>query len=285
MSPPGLYRQRALEQQARKADHGEALTLVGPGARLAAALSLGISVAGVVLACLISIPISVAGRGILLERGGLQGLFAGADGHVLNLRVAPGSVVRAGERIAQVVIAGSGGKPPVNVDIVAPRDAIVAGLRVGEGDVVTAQSEIATLIPEHGGRTERLVAYLFVPGESGTLVRRGMAVQVVPASLSPEEYGYIRGSVAQVSQLPVDSDELEELLRNRDLVQQIMHEGVPIQLEVDLQSGPTVSGYRWTSSQGPSIALGHGTQLIGRVELRRERLIAVVLPFLKRFFP
>lgn len=414
-----LYRKNALQQQAAVRAHNDGLVLVGPGARLAAYVSLAVSLVGLVFATLISVPITVEGRGILLEHAGVATVSADTDGRISRLLVREGSTVRKGDVVAEVAqadgdvqlldarqalrsaqtelarmretiertrsatalrqaqrrasaerqlaieaenlrrltkrqaaqekLAKDGFISPMSLidgeqDIIASKrridelrqpleddameqstraaedrqrlteyelrareaqqrlaeqesvlqrtthvlaraDGVVASLRVAEGDVVGRQSDILTLIPERDGRPERLVAHFFVPGETGTQVRTGMAANVVPTSLSPQEYGYMRGKVAHVSPLPVASDDLEELLRNRDLVQQIMQNGVPIQTEVELEPGDAGKGYRWTASQGPSADLGHGTQLNGRIEIRRERLIVVVLPFLKRFFP
>lgn len=419
MNSADLYRKNALQQQAAVRAHNDGLILVGPGARLAAYISVGVSIAGLVFATLISVPITVEGRGILLEHAGVATVMADTDGRITRLLVREGSNVRKGDVVAEVAqadgnsqlmdarqalhsaqvelsrareamehtraaaslrqaqrkaqatrelaieaenlqrltkrqaaqekLAKEGFVSPMSLidseqDVIASKrrmdelrqpleddeleratraaddrqrlseyelrvreaqqrmaeqeaqlqrtthvvargEGVVASLRVGEGDVVARQSEILTLIPERGGRPDRLVAYFFVPGETGTQVREGMAANLVPTSISPQEYGYMRGRVKQVSPLPVASDDLEELLRNRELVQQIMQSGVPIQMEVELERREDGKHYRWTASDGPTADLGHGTQLNGRIEIRRERLIVVVLPFLKRFFP
>lgn len=418
MDTTPLYRERALQQQAKVRTHNEGLTLVRPSARLAAFVTLGISIAGLVFATLISVPITVEGRGILLEHAGVSAVEADTDGRIARLLVQVGSAVRKGDVVAEVAqadgeaqlmdarqalrsarvelsraretvertraasnlrqaqrktsaerqlaietenlqrltkrqaaqekLAKEGFISPMSLidgeqDIIASKrriddlrapleddemerssrgaedrerlteyelrvreaeqrvaeqeaqllrtsqvraraDGVVASLRVSEGDVVDRQSEILTLTPARNGRPDRLVAHFFVPGETGTQVNPGMPANLVPASVSPEEYGYMRGSVARVSPLPVSSDDLERLLRNRDLVQQIMQSGVPIEMEVDLERDAGGKRFHWTSSQGPTGEIGHGTQLNGRVEIRRERLIVVVLPFLKRFF-
>ncbi len=62
------------------------------------------------------------------------------------------------------------------------------------------------------------------------------------------------------------------VLGNEALVEKLMAEGPPIQVNVALERNPaTPTGYRWSSSTGPNLEISSGTLAAGSVIVQEER--------------
>jgi len=162
-----------------------------------------------------------------------------------------------------------------NANVVSIHDGRVLELAVEAGDVVSAGDSILTMEVT----SDELMAVLFVPASDGKRVRPGMPARISPSTVKPEEYGYMLGEVSWVAEFPSTFRGMTRLLANEELVQNLMDEGPPIQIDVVLRRDPaTPSGYRWSSSQGPELPISSGTLAGGSVIVRRERPINLVIP-------
>jgi HlyD family secretion protein len=75
---------------------------------------------------------------------------------------------------------------------------------------------------------------------------------------------------------------MTRLLGNETLVTKLMEEGPPIQVNIALsRDASTPTGYRWTSSRGPSLRISSGTLAGGDVVVQEDRPIALVIPTLR----
>ena len=124
---------------------------------------------------------------------------------------------------------------------------------------------------------------LFVSSEARR-IRPGQRVRVTPAGVAPEEYGYMIGRVAAVSESPLSATAMNVLLRNDLLVQQFTTRGGVYRVGVELELDPArPSGFRWTTRRGPPIVFGSGTLFAGRVEVRQQRPISLMIPALRKW--
>ncbi|MEM7051282.1 MAG: NHLP bacteriocin system secretion protein [Acidobacteriota bacterium] len=162
-----------------------------------------------------------------------------------------------------------------NLNIVAPRQGRVLELMVDPGDVVDGSTPILSLeVPE-----EDLVAVLFVPASEGKQVAPGMTVRVSPSTVKREEYGYMIGTVDWAAEFPSTRRGMLRLLANEDLVSRLLAEGPLIQIDVTLEGDTnTPTGYRWSSSRGPDLEISSGTLADGRVVVREDRPIHLIMP-------
>jgi hypothetical protein len=63
----------------------------------------------------------------------------------------------------------------------------------------------------------------------------------------------------------------------------MMHNGAPIQVIATPVPDPsTPSGFKWSSSKGPPIAISDGTQAKGSVVVEQKRPISYILPVVKK---
>ncbi|MEM6456723.1 MAG: NHLP bacteriocin system secretion protein [Acidobacteriota bacterium] len=170
-----------------------------------------------------------------------------------------------------------------SVNVLSPSDGRVVELLTGRGDVVSAGTAILNL--EQAAVTaddETLQAVLYIPAALGKQVHPGMIVRVSPSTVKREEYGTILGEVTWVAAFPSTARGMERLIGNRSLVDRMMLEGPPIQVDVRLLLDPaTPTGYRWSSSRGPDVPITSGTLASGSVVVREAAPIELVIPMLR----
>jgi HlyD family secretion protein len=165
-----------------------------------------------------------------------------------------------------------------NVNVLSPFSGRVLEILADRGSVVTPGAPVLSVEV----LSEDLMAVLFVPASAGKKVQRGMTVQVSPSTVKREEYGSILGRVVWVAEFPSTTRGMTRLLGNEALVNKLMAEGPPIQVNVALIRDPaTPTGYRWSSSRGPSLKISSGTLASGDVVVKEDRPIALVIPTLR----
>lgn len=165
-----------------------------------------------------------------------------------------------------------------NRQILSPHAGRVLELLVDRGDVVSPGAPVLSLEVI----TEDLVAVLFVPASAGKRVRPGMPVRVSPSTVKREEYGSMLGTVTGAAAFPATQRGMTRLLGNEALVAKLMEAGPLIQVDVALQHDPaTPTGYRWSSSRGPTLEISSGTLASGDVVVKEDRPISLVIPTLR----
>ncbi len=170
----------------------------------------------------------------------------------------------------------------LNVNVFSPCDGRVLEVMAGEGDIVRAGSPILSVEPAH--HAERgLEAIVYVSPADGKKIEPEMAAQVTPALVKREEYGFIQGKVRSVSQFPSTAEGMMNVLANEQLVKGLTASGAPIAVRVDLAVDPgTVSGYRWSSGEGPAIKVTSGTLCDVYITVRKQSPISLLVPMFRR---
>lgn len=165
-----------------------------------------------------------------------------------------------------------------NVNVLSPYAGRVLEILADRGAVVSPGTPVLNVEV----LSEDLMAVLFVPASAGKKVQRGMPVRVAPSTVKREEFGTMLGRVVWVAEFPSTSRGMTRLLGNEALVTKLMEQGPPIQINVALARDPaTPTGYRWSSSRGPSLKISSGTLASGDVVVKADRPIALVIPTLR----
>lgn len=165
--------------------------------------------------------------------------------------------------------------------ILSPVSGTVSELATEIGKVVTAGEELGAV--QSGLPVLTVQGYL--PIGKGKQVEPGMTAEISPSSVERNIYGSIRGTVTEVSPLPVTESVLENSLGNSALAAQMMAEGAPIKVTVKLDTdAATKSGLRWTSSEGPPVEMSAGTTADVRVLTELRQPISLLLPVLQTWF-
>jgi HlyD family secretion protein len=154
-------------------------------------------------------------------------------------------------------------------------------------------TEISAVVGTHVGAGQRLIGIesgatglelvLYVPSNDGKQVKVGMNVQVVPSTIRREEYGTLKGTIAEVSEFPVTAEALQATLHNSQMVQTFSSGGAPFATRVKLTLDPsTFSGFAWSGGSGPQLKLSSGSFANGEVTVSVRRPISYVIPWLRK---
>lgn len=157
----------------------------------------------------------------------------------------------------------------------ASTSGVVTEVKVNAGDVVAPGGALATLSPTGGS----LVALLYVPAADGKRIAPGMTAEIVPTTVERSVYGHIPGMVVSVAPLPATAEGMRRVLRNDQLVQELVAGGAPIEVRIALdRDAALASGFAWSASKGPKTRVSAGSIVRGQVVVDKTRLIRWLIP-------
>ncbi len=132
---------------------------------------------------------------------------------------------------------------------------------------------------------DKLRGVLYIPSQDGKKIKEGMEALVVPSTVQPQEYGFIKGKVTYVSDFPITQKGMMMTVKNDQLVSGMLSRGAMFEVYVEFEKDEnSYSGFKWTSATGPQIAINEGTSCMGKITVKSEPPVAVVIPALKKFF-
>jgi len=247
------------------------IRVTGPRGWLALVALLILVVAAVVWGVFGTIPVVVQGdEGVLLGGDSRHQVVSQTSGLVTDVRVKIGDRVKKGQVVARVRPNGG-----AETDVVSLFGGRLDEILIEEGMLLERGQNVAVV--KEGD--DPLTAFVFVPGEQGKQLKKGMKVQVLPSTVKAEEFGSIQGEVTSVSKFPVTEDEMFLLLENQSLVDTLRTGTAQLRVEVKLRKdSSTPSGFKWSSSQGPPFTITRGTLCTATFVLGEERPMNLVLP-------
>jgi biotin carboxyl carrier protein len=164
--------------------------------------------------------------------------------------------------------------------IISPVTGDIIEIDAENGDFVNGDQLLLRV--ERISEQQALHAILYFSPLVGKQITPGMLVQISPAAISPEEYGYLLGKINYVSKYPVTSWDLIRTLQSQALIKLLSEGSAPIEVHAEiLTSTKTVSGYQWSSSKGPALKIGPGTLCDANVIISMRHPINLVLPSAK----
>lgn len=168
-------------------------------------------------------------------------------------------------------------------NVVSPYSGQIIELSAATGTMVNIGSPLAK-VELTGKNTKNLEAIVYFSAIQGKKIKRGMKAQLGPSTVRQEEYGFMLGLVTSVSEFPVSSEAMMNVLHNDSLVRSLSAGGAPIEVRADLIPDPrTPSGYKWSSGNGPKIMIGSGTMCMGNVVVEQQKPINMVIPIFKKY--
>lgn len=168
-------------------------------------------------------------------------------------------------------------------NIVAAEDGRVLEVKKRRGELINPGLELIS-VEREGKAIRDLEVVLYVPAEEGKQISPGLEAQISPTIVKKEEYGFMIGRVISVSEFPATSQGMITTLGSQDLVAQLSQGSAPIEVRVELiTDNSTVSGYKWSSPNGPPITIDSGTICDGTVTVRSQQPITLVIPKVKKF--
>jgi len=161
----------------------------------------------------------------------------------------------------------------------APAAGRIIEIAMQPGTVIATAQSIMSLETSGDG----LQALVYIATEDGKRVHPGMTARIEPATVRKEEYGMLLARVIEVSEFPVTSEAMNAVLRNDQLNAAFLGRGAPYAARLELERADgTVSGYRWTSREGPPQELSSGTILSAKLTVREQRPISLIIPLLRK---
>jgi HlyD family secretion protein/Biotin-lipoyl like len=266
-----LFRQEAMDKTLSPDELDRLMRVTSPRGWLALIALLALVAAAVAWGVFGTIPVAVrAEEGVLLGGDSRHQIVSQTSGLITEVQVETGDTVKKGQVIARVR-----SNAGTESDVVSLFGGRVDSVVVEKGMLVRRGQNVAVV--KEG--KEPLAAFIFVPGEQGKQLKKGMRVQVLPSTVKAEEYGYIEGKVTSVSQFPVTKDEMFLLLENQSLVETLRTGDAQLRVDIKLhKDSSTPSGFKWSSAQGPPFAITRGTLCSATFVLGEERPINLVLP-------
>jgi hypothetical protein len=272
---PAEFRPDAVRQRQTGDQVDRPLVLVGIKGWLslaAVALLLGAAICWMLAA---SIPVRVNGHGILLPSDGMSTMDAPCDGVISAVLVREGDIIEPGDCLARIGNAADGTAPR---SLLCATRARVEAVQVLPGDSVQTGDILFTLEPETG-TDPGLQAVLYFAPDDAQGIRTGMTANLDPAGTDFEDCGYLLGHVTSVSAFPVTCADIAGRIDDEDLAREWTAGGPLIQIFVELVPDTgTVSGYRWSSLNGPAMTIHAGMPCEGEIILARRRPIELLLP-------
>ncbi len=163
--------------------------------------------------------------------------------------------------------------------VLSPSDGTVLEVLVNEGEIINAKQSILWMeYPPEPDAPELFFGTL--PAESMGHLRVGLKVMIEPASVNPREYGAIIGKIEEIYPYPVSKEELQQSIGNTQIVAYLLAEGeAKTQITISPNLDPeTVSGYQWTSGEGPPFEISSGTICNIRVTIDEQPPISYLIP-------
>jgi len=164
-------------------------------------------------------------------------------------------------------------------NVVSPYGGEVLEVKVLPGATVAMGDPIVSVQPD----VQDLQALVYLPAAQAKDVHPGMEVKISPSNVKPEEFGFVRGRVAYISDFPDTPAELMRNFENEVLVKVLTNDGPVTELRVEMLKDPkTPSGFQWSSSKGPNLLLSGGTLCTAEVITRWQKPVTLIFPSLQR---
>jgi multidrug efflux pump subunit AcrA (membrane-fusion protein) len=271
MNPP-IYRKAALDRLASPDQLDQLMQVTSRRSWIALAGFALLLAAALVWSLVGTVTDTVEGQGVLLREDGVRPVTAPCDGVVTRFLVKSGDRVQVGEPL--VLLTPPDGQPR---KVGSPFPGRMLSRSAREGEAVKKGAPLLML----ENLDEPLLARLYLPVSEGYQVEPNMRVQVWPANVRRDEFGYLKGRVVSASRFPITRQELADRLQNDDLARELTTGPPKLQILVELSADPkTTSGYRWSTSAGPPLQLFSGTPCQGRIIIAEHRPIHLVFPAL-----
>lgn len=154
----------------------------------------------------------------------------------------------------------------------------VLALLVSEGDLVQ-QGAPLVWVEYRNFEEAPYVIYGYFHVEKGKRIAEGSQVQIAVSTVDTQEYGYMLGTVKEVSSYAVSKDSIARLIHNRELVEYLSQgSAAVIQVLIDLEIDPVTGDYRWTSGNTPPVKITTGTVCTLQAIIHRIRPIYYLIP-------
>jgi HlyD family secretion protein len=155
----------------------------------------------------------------------------------------------------------------------------IVEVKLQPGSLVSAGEPLISLQAENGS----MHALVYVSAEQAKQIQPGMAAQISPTQYRREEYGFMEGTVTEVSAYPSTPAALMDELANSTLVASLTATGPVFEVQLALTPDPgSPSGVRWSSHHGIDAPLTPGTIVTSDVIVREQSPASLIVPYTRK---
>jgi HlyD family secretion protein len=113
-------------------------------------------------------------------------------------------------------------------------------------------------------------------------ISNGLEVLVSPVNTNVNSYGSIKGKIKTLNKVPIDKTNAIYIVGSQARADELFSNYKTMTFaELTLKAKDTISGYEWSSSNGPSYSIPIGTEASVKVITESKRPISILLPFLR----
>jgi multidrug efflux pump subunit AcrA (membrane-fusion protein) len=258
-----IFRERAVRPGDVRQELDEHLDVVRPPRWIALAIGLLIVAGLIAWAASSSVQTTVPGDGALNYPANIDVVRSPGAGRVTVAPPPAGSVVRAGQRLAEIQTSSG-----TRVDVQTLVSGTVTAVFAQTGQVVVPGRVLANVRPLYAKGV--LVSYLFVKLDDVRSIQPGMKAELAPAGLDTQEESLLVGHVRRVNRYPATAQRIAQVA-GTGVANQLASGPVRAEVDVQLVQDPsTPTGYEWTTGKGPAEPLAAGTVITGKVITARK---------------
>lgn len=160
----------------------------------------------------------------------------------------------------------------------SPSDGQILEILAAPGDVLKENTPLFW-VERPSEKGHPLVFYGTVDSAISRRLREGMKVIIGPANVNPDVHGAIIGKIEDISLYPVSAEELKDTIGNEQIVSYLLESRkAMIQISVLPELDPeTVSGFKWTSKEGPPYQIPTGTMANFRIIVDEQSPISYLI--------
>ncbi|MBB6002505.1 NHLP bacteriocin system secretion protein [Arcicella rosea] len=183
-----------------------------------------------------------------------------------------------------------------NLQFISERYDIQSNIRSAyDGEVVEVLTDAGVMVAAgtplfkvknlHEKKITKLKGVLYIPSQDGKKIKKGMEAFVVPSTVQPQEYGFIKAKVTYISDFPITQQGMMTSVKNDQLAKGLLASGPLFEVHVEFEKDTaSFSGFKWTSAKGPDILIKEGTSCTGKITIKQEAPATIVVPAFKKFF-
>lgn len=166
-----------------------------------------------------------------------------------------------------------------SIQIRSNQNIVLLSRLVSSGSLVTTNQNIA-IASTNTGRPYLISC--FIPGNSFSGVKKGSKALVSPVNVDENTYGSINGTVEEVSSVGLGPDDAKTLIGVPSIISTIYSGQQSLfYATIRLEKANNITGYKWTSSNGPNFQIPTTTIASVKLVTNTYRPYQIVLPFLK----
>ncbi|MCX5203658.1 HlyD family efflux transporter periplasmic adaptor subunit [Streptomyces sp. NBC_00237] len=266
------FRYQALQRKREPDELDAPVLLAAPRGWIAVFVVMIVMAGACVWAAFARLDVTVDAPGVLSHPAGTSQVQSPYTGMARELLVRPAQEVSAGQPVARLT--DDAGRVRT---VTSPFAGKVISATMTSGQLVRVGATLAT-VERTDLPGDRLVALVFVPADQAARLAPGRPVSLSVSTAPPAAYGLLRGKVARIDPYPLTKEALASLVGG-DLAADGYHRGqAPRLVTVDLiRDRESASGYTWSTTHTPPVALASQTSVTASIELRTQSPFDLVL--------